>query len=791
MTEKKARIVFSISSILLVIVVLIFTEALNLSSFKKNYIDYLTESYKVVGSEPVGKIEYAIKYGKPLENFYGMKELLQDIQKNTPSLSNVEIISREGKVLYDLQGKKEFESLPWAIMENVKFQNKDSNGDKVDSSYTVYENQYHDFLPIYDNEGKWIGCLDMVFDNSIITSRTNGYLREAVKYSAALTLIASVLLILFFMKLSIFCEGALIKKKILIALISVLSCIQIIFGIVNFRIFTNIYTDVAREYIEKTGVTIGADLNYIVDMGVSYMDLPEVEKWLDKFVKSAPEIESISIKNAGGMTIYTTKGSVINDGEVVDSKYIYTKNLKKDSLGISPVLEIQLSVTNIQNKIKDICLDMGTVFVTSFFFLVEVSIFLLVVLGKKMNSNSETGQNEDVKIVRTLSFIFYFGSFLSLSFIPVLMKSFYKPIFGLSETLILGLPISAETFCGAFGALAAGFLMSKKGWKPIFGLGLSVFCIGALLSGASRGALTFIAARGVFGFGYGICIMSMQGFANSSKSAQEKSMGVSSFNSGGFAGINCGCVLGGMIAERIGYSSVFFVTLAIAILAGMFALFFMKNAKIEDKNDNKENTSNKKEVISFIANKNILSFFLFVVVPVAVSGMFLEYFMPIYSANNGISSANVGRLVLINGLVIVYFGPSMSKLLSKRLNIKRTLILAMGIIAVSFSVFYLMNNFAAAIMTAFLLGISTGFGEGAQNNYLLQLPATNKLGEGKALGIFSVATKIGQTAGPIVFGAFMSIGEVKGIGAITVVLLISIFMFLIFSGKNKKVTTTS
>lgn len=53
-------------------------------------------------SETERKIEYAVKYGKPLANFYGMQELLTEAAGYSSDIENVQILSPDGQILYAL-----------------------------------------------------------------------------------------------------------------------------------------------------------------------------------------------------------------------------------------------------------------------------------------------------------------------------------------------------------------------------------------------------------------------------------------------------------------------------------------------------------------------------------------------------------------------------------------------------------------------------------------------------------------------------------------------------------------
>ncbi len=785
MATKQIRLVVLAATVVVMAFVFGITSWLNIASFKKNYTESLMAGYTVVGSEPVRNVEYALKYGKPLANFFGIEKILGEAKAGSPEIENIMVALADGTVVYDLKGKVDNRKIPEKMLAEINF-GPDNLG--VSNTSLLYEGKYHNFLPIRDRHNQWIGELDLQFDQSVVEAEVSRYTAQTLRYCAVLALIAFILLSVFLFKINILDEaGQISKNRFLAIVLVILGLVQVVFGYLNFNMFKNSYTDVAKQTISKMAIIVQKDINQVVDKGLAYSELFGVEGWFKKIIRSTPEIEKIYLYDNQNQVLYSTDTGQQTKNN--DNGYVYKQALKKDTVGNGAGVSIVLAKKYIDSKVFNIALDMLTVLVTSFFFMVEVTILMVVFIGRKINKEKQAGKvehNDDVRIIRPLAFVFYYSAFMSISFIPTLMKSFYEPILGLPENVVLGLPISVELLCGGLAIVFAGYIIGTRGWKPVFFAGLALFEIGALLSGIATGPIAFIGARGVFGLGYGFALIAMQGFVNSAKTEGAKSEGMASLGSGTYAGINCACVIGAMLAERIGYSQVFFVTLAIALIAGAFALIFMPNAKIAAIGSQPE-TAKAPSIgaASFFGNRNIFSFFLFIVIPVAIGSMFLEYFVPVYAKGAGISSANVGRAFLINGLAVVYLGPLLNKYLGKSLGAKKSAVLAGLTVSTAFLIFAFQGGFLAILLTAFLLGLADGLGGPAQNGYLLGLNATNAMGEGKALGFYSVAIKAGQVLGPVCFALAMSLGPDNGVGVIGISIIAALMLFLLINVRKQ------
>lgn len=796
--QRRTKNIFILSALSLIIIVLVFTGSLNIASFKQNYTESLVSGYAVAGGETVRNVEYAVKYGKPLTNFLSIEELLQETIEGTPSIEKAQIVLTDGQIIYDQNGEIEGQYFDDQILEQINF---------IDSHdmyhlYVLDEEKYHVFLPIHDKDDHWIGSLALTFDQSIVTVHTNTYMWELIYYLFVFAIMSLLCLLIFTKKVSIVSTtGQINKKRILMSLIILLGIIQIIYGVINYSIFNQAYEDIAQDNTSFTAQVIQKDIDAVINKGVTYEQLYSIEDYLESIIQSVPVVSSINISNLDNQVLYSTL-SEDNNTEPIDSKYLYTLALEEDPTGNRAKLDVEISAAFLTSNMREIILDMVTILVTSFLFMVELTLFIIIFLAKKLNvsnvndaldeSRTHTVPNIDVQkdteiaIVRPLAFLLFMGIFMSVSFIPVVMKNLYEPMWGISQGIIIGLPITSEMFFAGLTTIIAGYLIDKKGWRVSFYLGLFIVAIGTLLSGLAQDALFFILARGVVGAGYGFSLMALRGFVNTTPSTQRRTSGLASLFAGVYAGLNCGVIVGAMLADRIGFSQVFFVAFGAMVLTGLFAYFNLspkKNRAFKAMNDS-STKQGKISLLQFFTQRQVLGLFVLIVLPTAISGMFLDYYFPIFAAEEGLSASNVGRAFLLNGLCIVYLAPLLSKYLMTYLGELKSIIFAGLIIVLALLLFSWQSTILVAFIAIILLGLSDSFGLVAQNNYFLRQKVTHQIGEGKALGYFDNVRKTGQMIGPIIFGTLITLG-VYGIGLLGFIFLVTLILFLII-GRDVK-----
>ncbi|MFO7819474.1 MAG: MFS transporter [Halanaerobacter sp.] len=777
MSNKKLQITFVLTTMLLVLIVLSFSTFLNVNSFEQNYAESLTSTYKVIGGQGVRKIEYAVEYGKELDKFYGIKEILTEIKDDSKHIEQARIVLPDGEISYNLAGRVNNKELSSALKGQINFAESDKEYKTI-----LEEGKYHLLIPIRDETNQYLGSLELIFPKRVIEAQTRVYLEQIIKFSLILALIVLVALLFAVWRMNpLDDDGALRKKFIILMILVILGATQLAYGFVNYKIFKRAYIDITRENASAAVQTIKDDVNSVLEKGVIYDELYQFKDWLTDIVDEVPEIDQIYLTDTKDRVMVTT--SPVEEKNILDSDYTNSSLLPTDLSGARRVVNVGISQDYINQKLKNIVLDMLTVLIVSFVFTVELTLFTVIFLKEQLEKNRE-GESAgtklmDINLNRTLTFLFFTASTMPLSFIPLVMNDLYQPLGGLSKDVILGLPISAEMLFAGLSMTLAGHLIDKKGWKPVFIPNLVIFIAGTVLAGFAWNSLVFVAARSLVGLGYGACLVAMMNLAVvSTNSEEEKSRSLSAHNSGIFAGANCGVVVGGMIADRIGFYRVFWLAAGVSLLAGFFALYFLPNIK----ESSAEGAVPAEDAVQgsskdFFSNLNVITYFLLLLVPATVANMFLKYFFPLFAENLGVSSSNIGRAFLINGIMIAYIGPLVTKYVADKLSTKRATILSSAIIIIGFAVFFIKGSLLTAFLVVLLLGLANGFGLVVRNNYLLKLNAAQRLGRGKALSYYNMARKVGQVIGPVVFGTALALGTELGVGVIALTLLITLIIF--------------
>ncbi|MEI7025493.1 MFS transporter [Paenibacillus sp. y28] len=838
MTSPKIRTIFIIASMVLILVVLGFTGGLNLTSFKQSYTSSLISSYSVLAGETVRKVEYAVKYGKPLDNFYGIEELLGKIRQDAATIEAVQVAARDGAVMYDENGSVRDRKLPSAVAEQADFAAETGHSYRS----VTHEGKIHVLLPVRDKDGGWIGTLDLSFGEHVIQSKITPYITKLVITLLVLALLSAACLVYVLNKLSfVDASGQIRKRRLLTLIFIVLGVVQALFGTTSYVMLKDGFLASVKENTSLVIHIIQRDIGYVVDKGVPYSSMYGVGDYMNRIIESVPEIDRISIMNSDFTTAKAT-------ADLEESKYSYSVPMVRDVQDTGSYLTVvDLSQSYINGRMRDILLDMMTMVIISFVVMVEITLFVLIILRKKVTASapgavpveadaegrapaapdgglnpepalssagiaarSKLSEEADRSMIRPLGFLVFASVYISTAFVPVLMKKLYEPLFGLSETLVLGLPISAEMLSLALFSMLAGTVIDRKGWKTAFMIGAGIIAAGSVFSALAASATAFIGARAIVGAGFGFALMAMQAFVVTAPTEEAKNDGLTELNSGAYAGMNCGVVVGAMLGDRLGYSEVFYVALALIVLGGLFAGKLMPDSRslqparaaaaaekeqaegagtfgtAAEADIYAEPASGKGVLRRFVFNREIVQLFLLVLIPVSVCGMFASYFFPVYAESIDISSSDVGRVFLLNGLCIVFLGPLLSRLSEQYLGTRQSFVISNVLVVGALLLFAAHASLFTAISAVVLLGIAEGVGITSQINYYISRRATSVVGEGKAMGIYSLVENMGQMLGPLVFGFVSVFGMAQGVGTIGAAMFVLLALFMMLSREKKR-----
>jgi len=703
----------------------------------------------------------------------------EDDQLRAAGLLNLSIVLKSGSRLVSTADEKGLNDLSPALVEQMI---EIANGESSSGREFVEDNENY-YVPhlLFDKQGRWI--VSLVFE----------FRKEALRYTVAPRLNAhnvptllvgmfSIFGILFLYFLLAFKNRVNCKKDFVVDFVSIMLASLLCSLLVNAVIFEDKILKESVSTAREATKEISARLNDRFSLRESGAEVGDQKFGFSETFSRFDNFEAIVLTNKNGKAVYRSQDNRVQKiaiesavqkvvvGRLPEKKFQVVEELTGflQANGSVGTAVIHISKDDIFRNLVSMLIKGVTILFITTLVMVECLLVYLHLLGKTKEKGRARTRYE-VEFVRPAMFLFLFAIDLSMSFVPLHMQAFDIDFPGLSRDIVLGLPISAEFLCAGIFLLVAGVWMDRRGWHQPYFIGLFVVGIGSLASWMASDALMFILSRALVGVGYGLSLMSAQGLVVKFGGTRSRARGFASLFAGLYSGSICGAAAGAFLAERFGYEKVFFFGAGIVLLLILFSWRFMhslihqagKYSKPEKKPKHKIKL---KPLLKFLGNPIFIALSVLSSLPasIAVAG-FLHFFTPVYLDEIGVRESTIGQVLILYGICLIYFGPSIGRLMDRSQD-KKYYMLAGGVLGgLAFVTFTTEFGIASMIVSVFLLGLSSSFVLSSQSTMVLDLKESRELGEGTALGIFRSISRIGQVIGPMIFGWVLLSGDLTDV----------------------------
>ncbi|PLX78689.1 MAG: hypothetical protein C0616_13515 [Desulfuromonas sp.] len=753
---------------------------LTLLTFQGLQLDAANAVFEAVGVELQKDMERSLRFGKRLESFIGAETMLEDIRSKYPDLKNVDVSTLDGRVLYSLKEERVNQTLGKPLLA------WDFEAEKQEASLKVeLEDAHYIVIPLRKRSKTHVGYLILSYGQDLLERKSAEIIRESSITLAFTTAAATLFLFIGFQFL--FAGGRRPAKKHLYLLIFVtVGCAQLTYSFHNISQFKASYLDLTKQKIETVSGFLRNELETLLERGLQLDGLVNVEKQLTLTSKGLPEVRRIWILDADKRELFGSDEKIQknpSESQELDSEdgqYDVTLPIVSNQTNAG-FLKVVIAEDVIRSKTQDILLDNLTTVALSFLFMMELMVFLFITVMKKAVIQTKNDISGDFLLIRPAIAIYVYAATLCYSFIPLYMTQIYQPILNFSKNFVLGLPISVEMLCGGIALIPVGYWIDRRGWHQPFVCGIVLSTVGTMMSGAAGSSLEFIVYRGLTGLGYGFCWMSAQGFILANSGEKYRARGLSGVFAGIFSGIICGSAMGGMLAERIGYSKVFFVSAMIMVLALVFVVVFMRGFfKSQPSDERADEHLNRRDLLKLFFDRNIILIFSCSVIPYSICMVgVLYYICPIYLNQLGTSQSTIGRVIMIYGLCMVYLAPQISQFVDRFEN-KKIFITLGGILgSAGMLTFYFFEGIWSVVFAVLVLGVSVSVSSASRNLFTIDQAISQRLGVSKVMGVYRSVDKLGQTLGPVLLGLLLIHYDIRqSVGIVGVVYIVMTLLFM-------------
>ena len=706
----------------------LFSCALMTMSFRKIHADTYVHTSLLHTTSAISKLNYALSFGKPLDKYYGLEDLLEDTISLSEDIRGIEVIDEEGTQI----------TTCGQITESVR---QSGAGEeyifKGDSIYT--------FVPFDE------GTLVMRLDISDVLNSTKVYVKFLIRIAAIVLAGVFLLTILSFLILA---KDGISVKRLRYTSILILLLGQAVLSGISIRYMDTSYMQSVEEIALATSKMVEADINAVIDKGVSYKEITGLDKYLDHLMKDIPELSNLAI---GEHTSVTMNNSTLFDLSI--------KGMNENSVHLLCFFnQSQINEIRKNNIVDSLILIMIIVFIC-----LEAVNFLTKHLEMK-------GQKKEGELYipgfRLFVFVEGVAFSLDLGFFSVLSAKMFSSLdLPDSMSFLSGMPntmFSAAVLLGLFGASS---LIRRFGMKRMLTIGIIMGIAGYILCALSPNLLLLIPARFIFGFCDGIIINSIRLYASAQKDPEIHTRILVEYMAAINLGVSCGVVIGGLLADAASYTAVF-MTGAVLGIACLFLIWFAGFPKKQDAAEKMSFLIAIKE----LANPRILIFMICVVLPLYIATLFVGYTFPLFGDEAGFSNSMVSGCLMINFIIIAYLTDPISEWALKKLPPKILVPVYMVLQTISIGIFVVTSSIWAAILALILTSLWDCFGMVAMDLGLDHVEGTNTE---KCTLLQMLFGKLGMVIGPVAITSQLGRGAAGATGVIVIIMIAGFILYML------------
>lgn len=356
-------------------------------------------------------------------------------------------------------------------------------------------------------------------------------------------------------------------------------------------------------------------------------------------------------------------------------------------------------------------------------------------------------------------FLLIFSESLSLSFFPIFVSQFVDPNSSVSQSIVIGLPITVFMLVWAVTMPYAGACCDRIGFRKAFGLGALITTLGLILTAFAESMLQLLLWRSLTAIGYGLVYVTTQAYITAHFPPTERTRGQALFLSTFFAGSLCGAAIGGILVDRLGFEKTFLLSGGLSAVASFYVLRFMSRTVVQSKMSKGLGFSDFGLLIKQ-RQFAVITFLSAVPAKVALAG-FLYYSIPLYLKELGHDQSSTGRIMMAYGLVIIMLSPLVAQFADRAQHRWRFVMLGgyAAALAVAMPLFF--EGATGAALAVVGLGIGHAIGVSSQMTLINDRcgEVVKEVGQAAAVGIFRMIERIGMLLGPILLGAMIALSS--------------------------------
>ncbi len=574
-------------------------------------------------------------------------------------------------------------------------------------------------------------------------------------------------------------------SRVTATVMSVILIIGVVsFGLLAVPAFNSALAPELERRAALIGETIGDDTARALDIGIPITKLVGVDEYFNEFLDTFPEINHLAIRALDDTVLYASD-RITDSGE---RRGTAESDIHKFSINgefqIEGVVDVGVDSGFVNSRLRGLALDMIVILIVSLVIMFEI----FRVAGRRLSPwSKEEGERSPVSDsersvanIRIVLFLFVVGEELNKSFLPLFIESADNPISGISTSVAISLPIAAYLLAVAVASPFAGRLISAFGQRGLFLIGIVPAALSHLGMVFADNVVQIIGLRTMTGIGYALATVACLEYVLDRVGTRGRAKGIGAFVTVVIGGTFVGTALGGIIADRLGYSTVFFISFGLVVIAGLLALRLISGSSIGSLGQ--PSLLSLEDLRLVLKQPSLMLLMAGVTVPMNVlMAAFLWFLVPLTMASIGSTAAEIARTLMVYYLIILLGSPVVAWVSGR--GVRNWTLVGSG--SVISAVILLLPAWSTTVMTmslaVFVVGIGHAAIRGPQIDLALQIAETELPDAGREPVLAAIRTleRLGSLIGLLVVAVLVARFDLSlAIAAIGMVSLVAGLAYL-------------
>jgi MFS family permease len=360
--------------------------------------------------------------------------------------------------------------------------------------------------------------------------------------------------------------------------------------------------------------------------------------------------------------------------------------------------------------------------------------------------------------VRAPLFVFILAEELTRSFLPGYVNELLVPVPGISNQLLIGLPIALFMFIVAIAQPFLGVLCERVGHRRMMLWGAATAAAGFLASALAHSVLDLLVWRSLCAVGYAMVFVAAQSYVLDHAPRQQRARSFALFVGAIMAATVCGPSIGGILADNVGVRPTLMIAAVLAVLS-IAVIRQLPDNRPRHEDEVPARVPTWREFTSLVLNRRFMVVTGLAAMPakMLLTGICF-YLLPLHLVASGSTQSMAGRLLMVYAVVMVVLGPLMASLAVSRERMHWLVGGGLVVSGLGGAAVLAGGGVGWLLLAVLLIGLGQSMSISAQSALVAEHcpEEVRRLGDGVVYGVYRLLERIGNALGPVIAAALVT-----------------------------------